>query len=268
MPNIGAACIAYAMILGNPIGTWTLFKKEIRRFLKVYNQTLIAPVITSLLFLAVFSLSVGGHVQVVGSVSFAQFVASGLIIMTIVQQVFANSSSSFIMAKVLGSLIDLLMPPISAAEIVLAMITASLVRGIMVGILTGLAVYIFVDYHIEHPFIMIFYALAAATLLALLGLLAGILAESFDQMAAITSYVVTPLSFLSGTFYSTHNLPGFWQKVAHGNPFFYMIDGFRYGVTGYSDGNLQLGAIMLVASNIVLWVIVWKLIDKGYRLKT
>ncbi len=255
-------------MLGNAIGTYTLFKKEVRRFLKVYNQTLLAPVITSLLFLAVFSLSLGSHVQKIGNIPFGEFMASGLIIMTIVQQVFANASSTFIMGKVLGSMVDLLMPPLSAGEIVLAIVGASVLRGIMVGIISALTIRIFIEYHVEHVLVVIFFVLAASVMLALLGLLAGVLSDSFDQMAAITSYVITPLSFLSGTFYSTHNLPAFWQTVAHANPFFYMIDGFRYGMTGYSDGNVVLGAIMLVAANLVLWLVVWCLIARGYRLKT
>lgn len=255
-------------MLGNPVGTWTLFVKEVRRFLKVYNQTLLAPVITSLLFLAVFNLSIGSHVQYMGDIKFSEFMASGLIIMTIVQQVFANASSSMIMGKVLGSLVDLLMPPISAGEMVLAIISASVVRGLLVGILSALTVYCFIDYRVEHPFIALFFVMAAAIMLSLLGLLAGVLSETFDQMAAITSYIITPLSFLSGTFYSIRNLPEFWQMVAHVNPFFFMIDGFRYGMTGYSDGNVLLGGTVLVAANIILWFVVYKLIDRGYRLKT
>ena len=172
------------------------------------------------------------------------------------------------MGKVLGSLVDLLMPPISAGEIVFAFVAAALVRGVIVGIISAIAIRFFIEYHVEHIGITLFYGFAAGTLLALLGLLAGVLAESFDQMAAITSYVITPLSFLSGTFYSTQNLPVFWQHVAHVNPFFYMIDGFRYGMTGYTDGDPFIGGIVLVAANVVLWLVVWKLIARGYRLKT
>ena len=252
----------------NYVGTWTLFKKEVRRFLKVYNQTLLAPVITSLLFLAVFSLSLGSHVDKIGQIPFGEFMASGLIIMTIVQQVFANASSTFIMGKVLGSMVDLLMPPLSAGEIVLAIVGASVLRGIMVGVISAVSILIFINYHVEHPLVVLFFVFAASIMLSLLGLLAGVLSDTFDQMAAITSYIITPLSFLSGTFYSTQNLPLFWQKVAHANPFFYMIDGFRYGMTGYSDGNVQLGAAVLVMMNVVLWLVVWKLIARGYRLKT
>lgn len=252
----------------NYIGTWTLFVKEVRRFLKVYNQTLLAPVITSLLFLAVFSLSIGNHVDAIGTVPFGEFMASGLIIMTIVQQVFANASSTFIMGKVLGSMVDLLMPPLSAGEIVTAIVGASVLRGILVGLLSAFTIMFFIDYHVAHPLVVGFFVIASAVMLALLGLLSGVLSDTFDQMAAITSYIITPLSFLSGTFYSIHNLPVFWQKVAHVNPFFYMIDGFRYGMTGYSDGNAMIGGIILIVANIILWFIVYKLIARGYRLKT
>ena len=252
----------------NYIGTWTLFVKEVRRFMKVYNQTLLAPVITSLLFLAVFDLSLGSHVNKIGNIPFGEFMASGLIIMTIVQQVFANASSTFIMGKVLGSMVDLLMPPLSAGEIVTAIVGASVFRGIIVGIIAAIAIRCFVVFHVEHFGVVIFYTIAASVMLALLGLLAGILSESFDQMAAITSYIITPLSFLSGTFYSTQNLPPLCHMVPHANPFFYMIDGFRYGMTGHHDGNVALGAAMLVAANVALWFVVYRLINKGYRLKT
>lgn len=252
----------------NYIGTYTLFKKEVWRFLKVYNQTLLAPVVTSLLFLAVFQLSIGGHVETVGGIAFNEFMASGLIIMTVVQQAFANSSSSLTMSKVIGMIIDYLMPPISAGELVLALVAASVVRGLMVALLCGIAIYAFVPFSIVHFGIALFYLIAASIMLSLLGVLAGILSESFDQMAAITSYVVTPLAFLSGTFYSIKHLPEFWQSVAHINPFFFMIDGFRYGMTGYADGNLEAGATLLVLSNIALWVLCYKLIAKGYRIKS
>ena len=268
----------------NYLGTYTLFKKEVRRFMKVYNQTLLAPVITSLLFLAVFSLSVGRRVQYMGAIPFTEFMASGLIIMSVVQQVFANTSSSLTMAKVLGNLVDLLMPPISAGEIVLAYVGGAMVRGMIVGVISFIAIHIFIDwdithpiislpgllasYHVAHPAVALLYIFCAAIMLALLGLIAGVLSETFEQMTMITSYVITPLSFLSGTFYSTKNLPVFWQHIAHANPFFYMIDGFRYGMTGYTDGNPVMGALLLVVANVVLWLIVWRLIARGYRLKT
>jgi ABC-2 type transport system permease protein len=251
----------------NILGTYTLFKKEVWRFLKVYNQTLVAPVVTSLLFFAVFSLSVGTHVANIGGVPFNQFMASGLIIMTVVQQSFANTSSSLVMSKVIGMIIDFLMPPLSAAEMVLAMVGAAILRGIMVAIIGGLALWCFVPIHIEHFGTTLFYLIFASMLLAQLGLLAGVVSESFDHMAAITSYVITPLAFLSGTFYSIAHLPPVWQKIAHINPFFYMIDGFRYGMTGYADASITIGAMVLIITNIALLAFTYRLIKRGYRLK-
>jgi ABC-2 type transport system permease protein len=251
----------------NIIGTWTLYKKEVHRFIKVYNQTIIAPVITSLLFLAVFSLAIGSQVDHVGNIKFSQFMAAGLIMMSVVQNAFANTSSSFIMGKVLGIIIDYLTPPISAGEMVLAMTLAGVTRGLIVGITVFISLLFFIPINIHSAGHMIFYILAASTLLSLLGLLAGVIAETFDQMAAVTSYVITPMAFLSGTFYSIDHLPAFWQKLSHLNPFFYMIDGFRYGMTGYHDGNLLIGAIYLLTVIGGLWLTVYWMIAKGYRIK-
>ena len=252
----------------NYLGTWTLFKKEVWRFLKVYNQTLVAPVITSLLFLAVFQLSIGNHVNKVNGIPFDQFMASGLIIMMVVQQAFANTSSSLTMSKVIGMIIDYLMPPISAGEMILAMVSAAIVRGFSVAIIGGITLYFFVPFGVEHFFVALFYLVTASVFLALLGLLTGILSETFDHLSAITSYIITPLAFLSGTFYSIKSLPEFWQKVAHANPFFFMIDGFRYGITGVSDGDIKLGGIVILSCCAVLWFVIYKLIKSGYRLKS
>ena len=252
----------------NYLGTWTLFKKECWRFLKVYNQTLVAPVITSLLFLAVFHLAMGGHVTQVAGVRFELFMASGLIIMAVVQQSFANSSSSLVMCKVIGMIVDILMPPFSAAEIMIAMLGACIVRGILVAIISALAISFFIPLEVANWGAVIYFLLASALMLGLLGLLAGIIAESFDHMSAITSYVITPLAFLSGTFYSIENLPPAWQMAAHFNPFFYMIDGFRFGMTGHSDTNIWLGAAVIFAAIIALGAVCYKLINKGYRLKS
>lgn len=251
----------------NYIGTWTLFKKESWRFLKVYNQTLVAPVINGLLLLAIFKLAVGRQFAQIGDVPFGEFMASGLIMMIIVQQAFANTSSSLIMAKVIGFIIDFLMPPLRTNELILAMVGASILRGFMVAIIAMAAIAIFIPLDFHNIPLMIFYIFFSSLFLGLLGLLTGVFAESFDHVAAITSYIITPLSFLSGTFYSIHNLPEFWQEVAHYNPFFHMIDGFRYSMTGYSDGNIEAGMMSLVAIVVVLWVVVYLLINKGYRLK-
>jgi len=252
----------------NYLGTYTLFKKEVWRFLKVYNQTLLAPVVTSLLFLAVFALSVGNHVEKVAGIPFGLFMASGLIIMTVMQQAFANSSSSLVMSKVIGMIIDVLMPPFSAAEILVAFIGACVLRGILVGVVSAIAVSLFIEIQVSHWWAIIYFVFFASVFMGLLGILAGILSESFDQMAAVTSYIITPLAFLSGTFYSIENLPTIWQTAAHFNPFFYLIDGFRYGITGHADGSIALGAGIIFIANILLGWLCYYLINKGYRLKT
>lgn len=252
----------------NWIGLRTIYYKETRRFLKVYNQTLIAPVITSMLFLAVFALAIGGRVHTIAGIDFKLFMAAGLVMMTVMQNAFANSSSSFIMGKVLGTLVDYLMPPISAGEIITGMVASAVTRGVIVGILVFLAIKCFVPITIEYPLIALFYMIIASILMALLGIFSGILAETFDQMAAITSYLITPLSFLSGTFYSVKNLPDFWYQLSHYNPFFYLIDGFRYGLTGYSDGSIQTGIIYILSFIMALSAINLMLITKGYRIKS
>ncbi len=251
----------------NFIGLQTLYLKEVRRFLKVYNQTLIAPMVTALLFLAVFHLAVGNHVQDVGNIPFGKFMAAGLIMMSVMQQAFANTSSSFIMGKVLGTLIDYLMAPLSAAEITFGMVMGGVTRGIMVGIMVSIGISLFIPISVHSWASVIFFIIASSMLMSLLGMFTGIFAETFDQSAAITSYVITPLSFLSGTFYSVANLPGFWHAASHYNPFFYMIDGFRYGLTGYHDGNLMIGVVFIIIMNIALWVLVHNLLARGYRIK-
>ncbi|MCH2037170.1 MAG: ABC transporter permease [Rickettsiales bacterium] len=251
----------------NWIGLRTVYLKETRRFLKVYNQTLFAPVVTSMLFLAFFSLAIGDKVAKIANIDFAVFMSSGLIMMTVMQNAFANSSSSFTMGKVLGILVDYLMPPLSPGEIIAGMVAACITRGLLVGILIFITVSFFVPISIEHPLIALYYIITASVLLALLGILGGILAETFDQMSAITSYIITPLSFLSGTFYSVQNLPPLWYHISHYNPFFYLIDGFRYGMTGYSDGSITTGVFYTLGCVVVLWSVNWYLMTRGYRIK-
>ncbi len=251
----------------NIIGTWTLYLKEVNRFLKVYNQTILAPVITSLLFLAVFNLALGNNIHKIGNIYFNQFMAAGLVMMAVVQNAFANTSSSFIMGKVLGIIIDYLIPPISTGELIFAMVMAGITRGLFVGILVLIALFFFIPIHINSYFFVIFYLLTASMLLALLGLLAGIISETFDHMAAITAYIITPMAFLSGTFYSVENLPSFWRNLSSINPFFYMIDGFRFGLTGYHDGNLSVGIIFMISIISIIWFAVYIMIAKGYKIK-
>lgn len=252
----------------NWYGLWTLYKKEVYRFLKVYNQTLFAPMVNALLLLAVFSLAVGRKVGQIADVNFEFFMASGLIIMTIVQNAFANTSSSLVMGKVMGTIIDILIPPLSAGEITFAMTMAGITRGVVSGLMVAIAVFPFVDISVSDWGMLIFYSFFAAMMLSLLGLLAGILSETFDHMSALTSYVITPLAFLSGTFYSVNHLPPFWQNVNHFNPFFYMIDGFRYSMTGHADASIDTGVNVLIFANVTLYMIIHAMFSSGYRIKT
>ena len=252
----------------NVIGTYTLCKREIWRFAKVWNQTVIAPVVTTLLFLAVLTLAMGGAERVIDGVPYSQFVAPGLIMMAVVQNAFANTSSSLILAKIQGVIIDILMPPLTGSEITLAMVIGGVARGLAVGVVVMAAVYIFVPFTLHSFALGLFYIVMASIMLALLGVLAGVWSTGFDQLSAITNYIVTPLAFLSGTFYSIKQLPEFWYYVCHFNPFFYMIDGFRYAMTGYTDGTIAIGMAVITGINIVLWLVTDWMFKKGHRLKT
>ena len=248
---------------------YTVLYREVWRFIKVWNQTLIAPMVNALLFLAIFNLALGGgQTRVVEGMNYNQFIAPGLIMMAIVQNAFANTSSSFTLSKIQGIIIDYLMPPISAGELTFAMTMGGVARGVLVGVMVSTAVYLFVPIAVYSWAALLYYVLAASMLLALIGMLAGIWAQSFDQVAAITNYVITPLAFLSGTFYSVRNLPPFLHHIAHFDPFFYMIDGFRYALTGFHDGDLEIGAVTLLTANAALWILVNGVLRRGYRLKS
>ena len=252
----------------NTIGIYTLCKREIWRFAKVWNQTIVAPVVTTLLFLAVLMLALGGHARLVDGVPYEQFIAPGLIMMAIVQNAFANTSSSLMIAKIQGVIIDILMPPLKGSELVFCLVVGGLVRGLAVGVAVMAAVYLFVPFTLHSAGVGLFYVVSASIMLALLGVLTGIWSQTFDQLSAITNYIITPLAFLSGTFYSIKQLPEFWYHVCHFNPFFYMIDGFRYALTGYTDGTIGTGMMVLTAVNIALWAVTAWLFNKGYRLKS
>lgn len=252
----------------NTIGVYTLCKREIWRFMKVWNQTVVAPVITTLLFLAVLTLAMGSEHRLIDGIPYNEFIAPGLVMMAIVQNAFANSSSSLMLAKIQGVIIDILMPPLTGSEITFSLVVGGLVRGALVGIAVMVAVYMFVPFSLHHGFVGLYYVVMASVMLALLGVLTGIWAQSFDQLSAITNYIITPLAFLSGTFYSIRQLPEFWYHVCHFNPFFYMIDGFRYAITGYTDGRIGLGMTVMLGINIALWLTTSYLFKKGYRLKT
>ena len=251
----------------NWYGTYSLTLREVKRFIRVYNQTLITPAISALIFLAVFALAVGAKRHEINGIKFINFMGYGLIIMSIVQNAFGNSSSSLIMSKIIGYISDILTPPLGSKEIIIAFTLGAVLRGLMVGIIVTISLIPFVEFTLYHPLLLAFYILASCTLLGKLGILSGMIANSFDQHSAITSYLITPLSFLSGTFYSVKDLPQILQQINFFNPFFYMIDGFRYCLTNKADGNIIVGICFLVISNIIIYLMLEKLIDKGWRIK-
>lgn len=252
----------------NWIGIQTLYKRETWRFLKVWNQTLVAPMITTLIFLAILTLAMGGNARMVHGMPFTEFVAPGLIMMAMVQNAFANTSSSFMIAKLQGVIIDWLLPPFSAGELVVGMALGGVTRGLMVGCTVALAMSFFAPLGVHSLPALLYVSVAATLMMALLGILTGIIANTPDQAATITNFVVTPLSFLSGTFYSIHDLPPIWQQISHFNPFFYMIDGFRFAITGYSDANPAVGAVVLGITILVLGTIAQVMFARGWRLKS
>lgn len=252
----------------NWIGWRSLYQKEVRRFMAVATQTVMAPVVTTLLFLAIFTLALGRSVEVVKDVEFSVFLAPGLIVMAMVQNAFANTSSSLVISKIQGNIIDVLMPPINGIEMVSAYALAGMTRGLVVGSVTALAMWFFVRFTIDSWALVVFYAIAASLMMSLIGILGGIWADKFDHMAAITNFVITPFAFLSGTFYSIERLPDPFYTLAYFNPFFYMIDGFRAGVIGASDAPIWLGVLVMLGMNLVLGLVAWRLIERGYKLKS
>lgn len=252
----------------NLIGMLTLYKRETWRFLKVWNQTLVAPMITTCIFLAIFALALGGNARMVHGIHFIEFIAPGLIMMAMVQNAFANTSSSFMIAKLQGVIIDWLMPPFSAGELALGFLLGGITRGLMVGCTVALAMSLFVPLHIHSLAYLLYFAVMSTTMLALLGIMTGIYGNTPDQVAAVTNFIVTPLSFLSGTFYSVQDLPPFFLHISHVNPFFYMIDGFRYAMIGAADSNPLLGACVLTGANLVLFTITHRMFATGWRLKS
>lgn len=251
----------------NLIGLWTLYLKEVRRFLKVPAQTLLAPVVTTLMFLLIFTLALGGSGRVIEGLPFLEFLAPGLIMMAVVQNAFANTSSSILIGKIQGNIVDVLMPPLRPSELMFGIVAGGVTRGVLVAVVVTLAMLPAVSLEVAHPALVPYYVGNGSLMLALLGLLGGLWAEKFDQMATVTNFVITPLSFLSGTFYSIAQLPGPFLVAAHLNPFFYLIDGLRFGFTGHADGSIVIGAIAVAAVNLGLWALAHALIARGYRLK-
>jgi len=253
--------------LVNWTGMWTLYKKEVLRFLIVWVQTIFSPLISSLLFLLVLSLAIGSDRGNVLGVSFISFLAPGLIAMQIIQQSFSHSSSSFMIGKIQGNIVDILYAPLSPSEITMAITLAAVTRSIMIAIISMIIFYFLVEIEIKNYFTLIIFTFLSSFALGALGIIAGLWAEKFDHMATVTNFVIVPLSFLSGTFYSIERLPEFLQVVSKLNPFFYMIDGFRYSFLETSDGSIFVGLIYLSVLSILIWFSAYLLLKKGYKLK-
>ena len=252
----------------NWTGFLTLYKKEISRFLNVATQTLVAPAITTLLFFAIFTIALDRTSIVYNGISFSEFLAPGLICMAILQNAFANTSSSILISKVQGNIVDILMPPLSEYELTFAYALGGITRGLIVGVVVAFTIYLIVPLKIYSFASIIFFSVSSSLLLSLLGIFCGVWSLKFDHMAAITNFIITPLTFLSGTFYSIDRLPQFWKSFAEFDPFFYMIDGLRYGFLGVSDGNLTVGILLMCVFNIVSLIMCLIMFKRGYRLKS
>ena len=261
---------------GNPVlrgvnwgGLETLYIKEVRRFFKVQMQTVWAPAITTLLYLAIFTVALGRAGRHVMGVPFADFIAPGLIVMAMMQNAFANSSFSLLVGKIQGNIVDYLMPPLSTGELMAGLIGAAVTRAFFVGFAVWLAMFVWpgVSVAMAHPLAVLWFGLMGSLLLSFLGLLTSLWADKFDHAAAVTNFVVTPLSLLSGTFYSVKQLAPTFQAISHGNPFFYVISGFRYGFLGISDSPPWIGAVGLLVLNVVLWATCYALLRSGWKIK-
>ena len=252
----------------NWIGAWTLYKKEVLRFLIVWVQTIFSPLISSLLFLLVLFLAIGADRGDVLGVPFITFLAPGLISMQVIQQSFSHSSSSFMIGKIQGNIVDLLYAPLSATEVTTSIALAAVTRSVMIAIVSIIVFKFIIDIEIANYLLLIVFTLLSAFILGNIGIIAGLWAEKFDHMATVTNFVIVPLSFLSGTFYSIERLPEVLQIISKANPFFYMIDGFRYSFIGKADGSIFIGLIYLSVLSLVSWFVTYLLYKKGYKIKS
>ena len=252
----------------NWIGFWTLYKKEVLRFLIVAIQTIISPLITSLLFLLVLALAIGNDRSEVLGFPFISFLAPGLIAMQVIQQAFSHSSSSIMIGKIQGNIVDILYAPLTAAEITLALNLAACTRSIIIATVAIVVFVFIVDLNFYNFFYIFIFTLLGSFLLSSIGIIVGLWAEKFDHMASATNFIIVPLSFLSGTFYSIERLPNALKEISELNPFFYIIDGFRYGFLGVSDGSIKFGFFYLVFLSFLLWLVAYLLFKKGYKIKS
>ena len=248
-------------------GWQTLLYKEVLRFAKVSFQTVAAPVLTAALYLLIFSHVLEGHVQVYGTLSYSAFLVPGLVMMSVLQNAFANSSSSLIQSKIMGSLVFVLLTPLSHWAWFGAYVGAAVLRGLVVGLGVYLVTLFFAAPHFAAPLWVLVFALLGAALLGTLGVIAGLWADKFDQMAAFQNFIIVPMTFLAGVFYSIHSLPPFWQQVSQLNPFFYMIDGFRYGFFGQSDVSPWLSLAIVGSAWLVISALALQLLRQGYKIR-
>ena len=251
----------------NWLGTWTLALREVRRFMAVWQQTVFAPLMTAGLFVLVFALALGeGRGEVIG-LPYLAFLGPGILMMTVIQNAFANTSSSIISAKMQGNIVDTLMPPLSAGELVAGYIAGGLARALLVAGVISLGMWLTLGLGVAKPLWALAFITLGALLMGGLGMLAAIVAQKFDHMAAITNFIVTPLSFLSGTFYSVEALPPAFRAFSHANPIFYLIDGARYGFTGVSDASPRLGLVVCLLAVVLVLGLAWDWLRRGFRMK-
>ena len=252
----------------NWIGLWTLYKKEVLRFLNVWIQTIFSPLVSALLFLLVLSLAIGTNKGNVLGVPFINFLAPGLVAMQVIQQSFSHSASSFMIGKIQGNIVDILYAPLSAAEVTFAITLAAVTRSAMIAFISICVFHLIIDFEIKNYFILILYTFLSSFILGALGIVAGLWAEKFDHMATVTNFIIVPLSFLSGTFYTIDKLPNYLQTISKANPFFYMIDGFRYSFIGSADGSILFGLIYLISLSVIISFTSYLLYKKGYKIRS
>ncbi|MFZ4165563.1 ABC transporter permease [Brevundimonas sp. NPDC058933] len=252
----------------NWVGLRTLYLREVRRFWKVGAQTVAAPVVTTLLYMLVFVVALKGARPPLHGTPFAEFVAPGLIMMAILQNAFANASSSLIQAKIMGTATDFLTPPLSPLELTIGFTLGAATRGVAVGLVTALCVLPFARLGVANIALIVWFGLIASLLMGMTGVLAGLWSEKFDHLSAVQNFVVMPMTFLSGTFYLIDSLPEPFASISRFNPFFYLIDGFRAGFIGHAEGNLMIGVIMSAVLTVLMGAACWLVFRSGWRLKS
>ena len=252
----------------NWVGVYSLYTKETLRFLTVFGQTIIGPIVTAILFLLVISIAIGNERSDVLGVPFIEFLAPGLIAMQVIQQAFSHSSSSLLMGKVMGNIVDLIGAPLSAGEVSLSIILASVTRALTISIISIIVFSLIIEIEIKNYVVFILYLFLSSFIMGAAGFIAGLWADKFDHMATVTNFIIVPLSFLSGTFYSVDRLPELLKTLSYYNPFFHMIDGFRYSFINNMDGSITFGLMYLTILSIIIWYIAYLLYKKGYKIKS